>query len=54
MSAVHSARVLLEHIIEAMDQVLLYSNGMDIHAFLGDRLVQDGVIRNFMVMGEAV
>lgn len=54
MSAAHSDRVLLEHIIEAMDQVLLYTKGMDIRSFLDDRLVQDGVIRNFMVMGEAV
>lgn len=27
---------------------------MDMHGFLDNRLVQDGVIRNFMVMGEAV
>ncbi|MBK7384877.1 MAG: DUF86 domain-containing protein [Flavobacteriales bacterium] len=26
---------------------------MDLRAFLDNRLVQDGVIRNFMVMGEA-
>ena len=47
-------RVLLDDIIEAIDQVLLYTQGMGLRDFLDNRLVQDGVIRNFMVMGEAV
>ncbi|MBK8341514.1 MAG: DUF86 domain-containing protein [Flavobacteriales bacterium] len=54
MSEAHSDRILLDHLVEAIDQVLSYTKGMDLHAFLADRLVQDGVIRNFMVMGEAV
>ncbi|MBL0128368.1 MAG: DUF86 domain-containing protein [Flavobacteriales bacterium] len=53
MSEVRSDRVLIEHILEAIDQVLHYTKGMDLRAFLDNRLVQDGVIRNFMVMGEA-
>ena len=45
---------MVEHIIEAIEQVLIYTKDMDMRAFLDNRLVQDGVIRNFMVMGEAV
>ncbi|MDX9751950.1 MAG: DUF86 domain-containing protein [Flavobacteriales bacterium] len=54
MSGAHDDRVLIQHIIEAIEQVLLYTKGMDQQAFLDNRLVQDGAIRNFMVMGEAV
>jgi len=54
MSTSHSDRVLLEHIIEAIEVVLVYTREMDLNGFLNDRLVQDGTIRNFMVMGEAV
>jgi uncharacterized protein with HEPN domain len=54
MSDHHSDRVLLEHIVEAIDVVLGYTEGMDLATFLSDRLVQDGCIRNFLVMGEAV
>jgi len=54
MSEGRSDHVLLDDIIEAIGQVLLYTEGMGLHDFLDNRLVQDGVIRNFMVMGEAV
>jgi uncharacterized protein with HEPN domain len=54
MSTDRSDRILLEHIIEAIEVVQGYTKGMDLNVFLNDRLVQDGTIRNFMVMGEAV
>ncbi|TXI81986.1 MAG: DUF86 domain-containing protein [Flavobacteriales bacterium] len=54
MSTAHDDRILLDHIIEAMEVVLGYTQGMDLNSFLDNRLVQDGAIRNFMVMGEAV
>lgn len=54
MNAEQSDRVLLQHIIEAIDTILLYTEGMDMNAFLSNRLVQDACIRNFLVMGEAV
>jgi uncharacterized protein with HEPN domain len=54
MSGGRSDKVLLDDIIDAIDQVLLYTKGMHLHGFLDNRLVQDGVVRNFMVIGEAV
>ncbi|MCU0320520.1 MAG: DUF86 domain-containing protein [Flavobacteriales bacterium] len=54
MTEQQSDRVLLQHIIEAIDMVLSYTDGMDMDAFLNSRLVQDACIRNFLVMGEAV
>ncbi|MBS1546620.1 MAG: DUF86 domain-containing protein [Bacteroidetes bacterium] len=54
MSADRSDSLLLEDIIEAVDQILLYTEEMNLHGFLDNRLVQDGVIRNFMIIGEAV
>ena len=54
MNEHRSDLVLLDDIIESIDHALLYSKGMTMNDFMGNRLVQDGVIRNFMVMGEAV
>lgn len=54
MSAERSDSLLLEDIIEAIDQILRYTEGMNLHGFMDNRLVQDGVIRNFMIIGEAV
>jgi uncharacterized protein with HEPN domain len=43
----------LDHIIEAIDRINLYTKDMGEQAFLGNRLVQDAVIRNFEIIGEA-
>ena len=43
----------LEHILEAMERIRVYTAGMTETAFGANQLVQDGVIRNFEVMGEA-
>lgn len=43
----------LGHILEAIDRIRCYTAEMDEQAFLNDRLVQDAVVRNFEIMGEA-
>ena len=44
----------LRDILEAIRRIDRYTRGMDYEEFLADDLVQDGVIRNLMVIGEAV
>jgi len=43
----------LRDILEAIERVEQYTWGMDYEAFMENHLVQDGVIRNLMVIGEA-
>lgn len=43
----------LGHIIEAIERIRRYTTGMDDQGFHRDELVQDGVIRNLEVIGEA-
>ncbi len=43
----------LAHILEAMDRIARYTAGLDASSFAGDSLVQDAVIRNLEVIGEA-
>lgn len=43
----------LAHILEAIERIRRYTDGMDRTAFLSNGLVQDAVIRNFEVIGEA-
>ena len=43
----------LDHVVEAIDQITTYVQNMDEAAFLGNRLVQDAVIRNLEIIGEA-
>lgn len=43
----------LNHILEAIARVDKYTKNMTESAFLADSLVQDAVIRNFEVIGEA-
>ncbi len=43
----------LEHIQQAIDKIERYTAGMNEAAFLADELVQDAVIRNFEIIGEA-
>lgn len=46
-------RVYLHHALEAADRIVRYTEaGRD--AFLSDPKTQDAVLRNFMVIGEAV
>ena len=43
----------LAHILEAIERIEEYVLGMDEPAFLNNKLVQDAVIRNFEIIGEA-
>lgn len=43
----------LQHILTAMERIERYTNGLDESAFLGSHLVQDAVIRNIEIIGEA-
>ena len=43
----------LNHILEAIELIEEYVSELDEMAFLGNKLVQDAVIRNFEVIGEA-
>jgi len=43
----------LAHITEAIERIERYTEDMDEVAFLDDHLVQDAVIRNFEIIGEA-
>jgi uncharacterized protein with HEPN domain len=43
----------VEHIIGAIDQIRVYTAGLQEAQFMANRLVQDGVIRQLLVVGEA-
>ena len=43
----------LEHIRDAIERIFRYAKGLDQTAFTGNELVQDAVIRNIEVIGEA-
>jgi len=43
----------LAHIVAAIERIDEYTEEMDEVAFLGNPLVQDAVIRNFEIIGEA-
>lgn len=45
--------VYLAHIMDALEQIRTYTNGMDDEAFRAHRMVQDAVIRQFEIVGEA-
>lgn len=44
----------IRHIVEAIESVQSYTNGMDYDAFQADEKTIDAVIRKFAVIGEAV
>lgn len=43
----------LGHVVEAIERIGVYTEGLDECAFLSNRLVQDAVVRNLEVIGEA-
>ncbi|MGN6669390.1 MAG: HepT-like ribonuclease domain-containing protein [Trinickia sp.] len=43
----------LDHILEAIRRINRYTAGIDEVAFAGNEMVQDAVIRNFEIIGEA-
>lgn len=46
-------QVYLAHIRDALQQISEYTDGIDYEAFLGNRMIQDAVIRQFEIVGEA-
>lgn len=53
MSTSRDDRVYLEHILEAAGKAERYLHGFDPEGFRNDTLVQDGVIRQIEIIGEA-
>ncbi len=43
----------LQHVLEAIDNIVEYTAGMDLGAFTSDGKTRDAVIRNLEVIGEA-
>jgi uncharacterized protein with HEPN domain len=43
----------LAHIVDAIERINRYTEGMDEAGFLEDPMVQDAVLRNFEIIGEA-
>ena len=45
--------IYIEHIMDCIAKIREYTNGMNEEKFLANKLVQDAVIRNFEIIGEA-
>jgi uncharacterized protein with HEPN domain len=45
--------VFVEHILESILKIEKYVEGLSVHDFVDNDLVQDAVIRNFEIIGEA-
>ena len=43
----------LEHMLQALERIARYTVGMDEQAFMSSELVQDAVLRNIEILGEA-
>jgi uncharacterized protein with HEPN domain len=52
-STAREVRTYLEHMVQAIGRIRRYSHDMDERAFLDSELVQDGVMRNIEILGEA-
>ena len=50
----HEDRVYIEHMRDAIDRIEQYVKGVDEHRFKKELLIQDGVIRQLEIIGEAV
>jgi uncharacterized protein with HEPN domain len=46
--------IYLQHILDAIQRVETYLASVDEHTFMTDSLIQDGVIRQLEIIGEAV
>ena len=46
-------RLYIDDILDAVDQIRIYTKGLDETAFKKDRKTQDAVIRNLEIIGEA-
>lgn len=48
-----SDKVYIAHILDAIEAILKYTDRLDQSGFLDNSLIQDAVIRNLQVIGEA-
>ncbi|GHB56532.1 HepT-like ribonuclease domain-containing protein [Persicitalea jodogahamensis] len=48
-----NAAIYLEHMLDCINKIQQYTAGFDEETFLASSLVQDAVIRNFEIIGEA-
>ena len=46
-------KVYLDHILDCIHNILSYTEGMDEDSFNKNFMVQDAVVRNFQIIGEA-
>jgi uncharacterized protein with HEPN domain len=46
-------RVRIEDMIEAIERIRRYTEGIDVHHFVADERTVDAVIRNLEILGEA-
>ena len=53
MSAERNWTFRIDHVLEAIDKIQRYTDGMTLDQFVANELVVDAVIRNFLVIGEA-
>jgi uncharacterized protein with HEPN domain len=47
------AKDYLLHMLDALDQILKYTVGVSQEQFLSNRMLQDAVVRNIGIVGEA-
>jgi len=45
--------IFIAHILECINDIDTYTNGMNLEAFLQNKMAQDAVIRKFEIIGEA-
>ena len=45
--------IYIEHILDSIEKIEKYTDSINVHGFVDNELVQDGVIRNFEIIGEA-
>ena len=45
--------VYIEHIQSSVDRILRYTEGLDYNSFLQNHLVQDAIVRQLEIIGEA-
>ncbi|HUP58793.1 MAG TPA: DUF86 domain-containing protein [Thermoanaerobaculia bacterium] len=53
MSPEREWRFRIEHIVEAIEKIMRYTEAMTYEQFAADERTVDAVIRNFLVIGEA-
>lgn len=54
MSAEKNLTLRVEHILEAIARVQEYTAGLTEETFITNQMASDAVIRNFLIIGEAV